>query len=861
MDIQTRMHTVFLLVGATECGKSTFATEVLVPQLRLADESRGLRTNVQVLSSDAIRQELLGHACDKYDQIMQEASASAFRLLFERLKLATSFPINAEFVVVDTTGLAEDFRGEVRRIVRENGYNLEVILFDYRDRDDYYDSERSRRLISNHLNRLRRDVLPVLAREEYDRIHKIRAKNFYDPSAALPNPAYRVTVTDWEAYTAAVLPRQWSYIVVGDVHERVGELQALLGEFGYRVEAGKLAATERVRNTRIVLAGDWIDKGGQTREIVEFLHANLEHFLLVKGNHENFVCKYIRGEIKGAEPELLRDYFDSTKALAEDGELFAKFAELVEASRPFYRYIGDGGPSFYVTHAPCRNKYIGKLGAYAARQQRSFRVDKMTPLESQLEFLQQEAAPNQPLHLFGHIAASKPFRIRNKIHLDTGAAYGNALTGVLVGSRPLFRSCKSQAKPTGEALPTLFRAEKNVSLRELDEEAARKLAYSARNGINFISGTMAPADKDAAAGELESLKRGLDHFADRGVFEVTLQPKYMGSRCGVYLFRDIARCYAVSRNGYKVKAVDLTGVYEALLRRFGGYMTEQRVAAMLLDGELLPWKALGDGLIEAQFRPIGAALASEHAFLREHGFEEALGQLLEEYETSGFGQDRNRMSKAELSAKYGDYVYQNYKSVAEIRPSLVPLAVHEEAGRVYSRQLELYAGEAELAYKPFALLKEVLESGEERMPAGAASEMFRFLNDDETIALDLREPDACARAERYFAELTAERGMEGVVIKPERGQRGIVPCMKVRNPGYLSIIYGYDYRFPQKYAKLIKQKSVVAKLRASANEHRLGMRMLAVKLADIAPDNAEYMQTAANMLFETTKEQEIDPRL
>ena len=47
--------------------------------------------------------------------------------------------------------------------------------------------------------------------------------------------------------------------------------------------------------------------------------------------------------------------------------------------------------------------------------------------------------------------------------------------------------------------------------------------------------------------------------------------------------------------------------------------------------------------------------------------------------------------------------------------------------------------------------------------------------------------------------------MEGVVIKPEE-ERENAPYLKVRNPEYLSIIYGYDYRFPHKYAKLLKQK-------------------------------------------------------
>jgi len=860
MEMMTKVHTIFMLVGATECGKTTFAKQVLIPQLSLGDESRSLRTNVQYLSSDGIRQELLGHDYDKYDQMMLEASSHAFALLFERLKLVTSFPINAEFVVVDTIGLAEDFRAQIREIARENNYNVEVILFDYRRRDDYYVSERSKKLISNHLNRLRRDVLPVLSREGYSAVHKVRAKDFLLTGSAA-NPNYKVVVTDWTDYAAAFLPQGADYIVVGDVHECVRELQGVMRDYGYRTDGERLVPTDKLKDTIIVLAGDWIDKGRQTREIVEFLYANRELFRFVVGNHENFVYKYIRGEIQGGEPELLRTYFDSVNVLSDDTVLFAKFACLVESARPFYRYVGVGGPSFYVTHAPCRNKYIGKIDVNSLRHQRNFRLDRDAAAEEQLDFLRQEAVGNHPYHLFGHIAAKQAFRIKNKIHLDTGCVHGNSLTSVRMSFRPFIRSHKSQTAAVSEELPALFREERKVSLPELDDEAVRRLHYCSRNGINYISGTMSPADKDEATGELESLRKGLDYFMERGVTEVVLQPKYMGSRCNVYLYREMERCYAASRNGYKIQAVDLTPVYADLLRRFGNYMANKGVDVLVLDGELLPWKALGDGLIERQFKPIGRALATELEFLREQDFEAAFDTLVQQFEASGFEQDQHHLAKTALSDKYGTHLYQNYKHIRELRDAHVPLDRHEEAYRIYKRQLDLYAGEAELVYKPFALLKEVLETGEELLPDGKTSELYRFLSDDECLPLDLQNPEAYGRAEQFFSRLTAENGMEGVVIKPEQELPGVVPYMKVRNPGYLSIIYGYDYFFPHKYRKLMKQKSIVSKLRTSMNEHRLGKQMLAIKLGDITPDNENYKQIAANLLFEVAKEKEIDPRL
>ncbi|MFX3635889.1 MAG: metallophosphoesterase [Candidatus Pristimantibacillus sp.] len=861
MEIQTRVHTIFMMVGPTECGKTTFAEEVLIPHLRMENKERNVRSNVQYLSSDRIRQELLGFDYDKYDQVMLEASSHAFQLLFDKLRMITSFPINAEFIVVDTIGLTEDFRNKVRDVAQENNYNVEVILFDYRKRDDYYTSERSKKLITNHINRLRKDVLPVLSREGYTAIHKVRAKDFYLVEDGSRNSDYQVFIQDWEEYVSTCLPQDKKYIIVGDVHECVDELKSLLIGYGYGVEEGKLLLTDKVRDTTIILAGDWIDKGKQTREIIQFLYENRKHMLFVLGNHENFVDKYMKGEIKGTDSEMREAYFDSTQVLADDPALLEKFAHLVSLSKPFYRYNGNNGPSFYVTHAPCRNKYIGKLDKNSLRNQRNFRINRDAPLEEQLSFLQTEAVGNHPYHIFGHVAAKRAFRIKNKIHIDTGSAHGNTLTSVQISFKPFFRSHKSQQAVLTEELPTLFQEQKKVSLQELDDDAIRRLHYCSQNGIHFISGTMSPADKDEAAGELESLRRGLDYFAERGVTEVVLQPKYMGSRCNVYLHKDIDQCYAVSRNGYKIKSVDLMPVYEVLLEKFGPYMTDNKVAMLLLDGELLPWKAMGDGLIQRQFSPIEKALETELTFLGENGFEEAFAKLSESYLASGFDKDQHQQSKAALSEKYGASVYQNYKYVRGIQESLVPLAEHEEAYRVYKRQLELYAGDAELEYKPFALLKVIYDNGEEGLPSLKTSDMYRFLSNDDCLLLNLAEADSYAQAADFFLNLTIENQMEGVVIKPETMKNNCVPYLKVRNASYLSIVYGYDYKFAHKYNKLMRQKNISMKLRTSMNEHRLGNEMLAIKHDDITADNTEYQAIVANLLFEVAKEKDMDPRL
>ncbi|MCY9693017.1 metallophosphoesterase [Paenibacillus alginolyticus] len=861
MEIQTKVHTIFMLIGSTECGKTTFAKEVLIPGLRFTDEPRNVKANVQYLSSDSIRQEVLGYDYDKYDQVMLEASEQAFHLLFEKLKMATSFPVNAEFVVVDTTGLAEEFRAKVREIAQANNYNLEVILFDYRKREDYYASDRSKKLITSHINRLRKEVLGSLSRENYSKIHKVRYKDFYSVTEGRANPAYQVVIEDQQEYLATILPSDTKYILVGDIHECVDELKALLLSHGYKIEGNKLVVSEKVRNTKIISVGDWIDKGKKTREIIEFLHDNQEHFLFVMGNHENFVYKYMRGEIGGIDQELLYTYFDSTQVLSQDAELLAKFDELVALAKPFYRLNGLNGPSFYVTHAPCKNKYIGKLDANSVRHQRNYRIDRDAPLEKQLTFLRDEAVKNHPYHIFGHVAAKNAFRIKNKIHIDTGSAHGHMLTSVSISYKPFMKSQKSEQAVMTDELQILFHEERKVSLQDLDEDEIRRLHYVSRNKVNFISGTMSPADKDEAAQDLESLRRSLDYFTERGASQVVLQPKYMGSRCNIYLSKDIAQCFAVSRNGYRINQVDLTEIYEKLLHKFGGYMETNKIELLVLDGELLPWKAIGDGLIQRQFKPIEKALESELEFLQQNGFEQAFDKLATEYQASGFEKDQYNMSKTALSDKYGSHIYQNYKNVHDILNSYVPVEQHVQAYEIYKKQLEIYAEDGEITYKPFALLKMVYDNGEEQIPDWKTSDVYGFLSEDEFLLLDLADPDRYEKAECYFSRLTVDNHMEGVVIKPEVIQANTAPYMKVRNKDYMSIIYGYDYRFPHKYKKLMKQKNINQKLRTAMNEYRLGNQMLSIRFDEITPDNDKYKEVVANLLFEVAGEREMDPRL
>jgi hypothetical protein len=251
--------------------------------------------------------------------------------------------------------------------------------------------------------------------------------------------------------------------------------------------------------------------------------------------------------------------------------------------------------------------------------------------------------------------------------------------------------------------------------------------------------------------------------------------------------------------------------------------------------------------------------------LKEFGFEGKLQELGARYEASRFEELKSKYPKKELVKNFGLSDYNTFKDLKGILETLPSLEEQEQAANVYQQQLTLYGKESELEYKPFSVLKFVYANSDEEIPmiTMRTSELFSLISEDEFLVVDLEAPDSYEVAEQFFEKITTDRGMEGVVIKPEVPTQasGVIPFMKVRNSQYLTLVYGYDYRFPHKYEKLMKQKSIKRKIKASLAEYKLGMEMLKMRLDEIGPENDHFKQTVANLLFEESQESEIDPRL
>lgn len=432
-ELKIPLHTVVILVGAKGSEKRKFAQTVLIHQLQQKQPMSDFQTTVQFFSFDDKKE--LEHGSEEV-----ESNKVAHPILVKEMKKYMKFPMKAEFIVVETEFLTSAEQEEIRKQAERFEYQIVVIILDDMQRTKY----------SN------------FSKKKYHQIYYISEKKWL----AAPQK-YTVTIPDIEEYLSCLLEEDKKYLLVGDIHECLPELIQLLGNVGYRITpSGEITGTDKILYDKIILIGDFVDKGNRTAETIEFLYKNREHFIFVLGNHENFVYKYLIGELprEAVSENSFNQYFTSILVLEKDPALFAKFESLMNLTKPFVHFIGKGEPSFYATHAPCKNKYIGKLSKRACRKQRNFILNRSLEIEPQLQFIEKEANNHDPFHFFGHVATKKVIRIKNQIGLDTGCAAGNLLTAATIsGGEIQYYSVESTTKHLEAELPILF--SKNYNLK------------------------------------------------------------------------------------------------------------------------------------------------------------------------------------------------------------------------------------------------------------------------------------------------------------------------------------------------------------------------------------------------------------
>lgn len=400
----------------------------------------------------------------------------------------------------------------------------------------------------------------------------------------------------------------------------------------------------------------------------------------------------------------------------------------------------------------------------------------------------------------------------------------------------------------------------------------RRLAGRLRwNKANFIAGTIAPAKGNAETNSMEDIAHALTHYVSRGVTDLVIQVKHMGSRAQLYLHREIEKSYVITRNGnrleiperYMGEAVDRDGnphegealekwhedkayfeerqaqLDKAILEQWERHFLHgslEHVRIIILDCELMPWHYLAKDLIQREFSDIGTLCRMEVETIAAFGF----------YKDEPVGSEDVGM--------YADYDY----AVEQID--------------AYSAQVELFGSPGPVKLEVFNCLKIVYMDGQEDMMMDRnAYNSVRFgtgpyCRVDATNVEDLLEYPAFVE----FMDQVKETGLEGVVVKPANYEyvKGLgcpAPYIKVRNPEYLRIIYGIDYMEPAIHASLIKGKNIAHKVQASVNQYLRGKELLKIPYAEIeastADDSKLYNKLLGTVTVNNNEDGQLDSRL
>lgn len=378
------------------------------------------------------------------------------------------------------------------------------------------------------------------------------------------------------------------------------------------------------------------------------------------------------------------------------------------------------------------------------------------------------------------------------------------------------------------------------------------------NKVNAFSPTISPAPKSVARGEIESIYEGIRFFAERGVQEIVVQKKYMGSYCDIYLHKNREETYFVSRNGHRIRHIDIQAAQQAcdgLHSRFDW----DKLQLVIIQAELMPWGILGKGLIENEFEGYLNAHQNHAHVLQAGNLYDKIQQVKDGDAYKNFIRDRDSMTAKQWKQKYPTHIIRQYSALEQFK--ILDMEQYRQGIQIYEEQIGHFGKEAALHFKPFNILKKVFNDGTEVLVNDNAS--YTQVNEDEMLQLVITDPgDIEAQAEIVYEwfDTLMEGKEEGIVIKPRQAFiPGLPPAFKVRNNHYLTMIYGVH--FQQDLAYNIQKRSIGRKLACSVNDWAINHRMLSVPYAEVHKENYYFKNLVYDRIIGERAEAMLDTRL
>ncbi|HKN66687.1 MAG TPA: polynucleotide kinase-phosphatase [Gemmatimonadaceae bacterium] len=809
-----------VLIGASGCGKSTFArTHFRAFETLSSDFYRGLVSN------------------DENDQSATKDAFEALHFVAAR-RLARGL-----LTVIDATNVQPESRKPLVELARRYHVLPVAIVLDLPERVcETRNRGRADRTFGPHVIRQQRSQLQRslrnLQREGFRHVHVLRSEDDAAAVAIERQPLWNNRKADHGPFD-----------IIGDVHGCATELEAMLATLGYaRAEND---AWRHPAGRKAVFLGDLVDRGQRIPDVLRIVMAMVDSgsALAVPGNHDLKLVKKLRGR----DVQITHGLADSLAQLeAETQEFRSRVADFLDGL--VSHYVLDGG-KLVVAHAGMKEEMQGR----GSGKVRDFALYGETTGETDefgLPIRYNWAAEyrGQAHVVYGHTPVPEPEWLNRTINIDTGCVFGGRLTALRwpekeLVSVPANATYAQPAKPflpeadaTALTLSAQHREDEVLDLADVagkriistrlhhtvtirEENSTAALEVMSRFAANpkwlvYLPPTMSPSETTSRDGYLEYPTEAFTYFRGQGVPRVICEQKHMGSRAVVVLCRDEAaarRQFGVVDEGIGIITTrtgrrffeDPTLERELLAivqRAAEGSALWERLATdwVVLDCELMPWSAKAQELIRRQYAAVSAAaraaLPETIMALRaalEHGVE--VQPLLERME-----------QRASLVERYSE-AYRHYcwpvESVTDLR--LAPFHILATDGAVHSdKDHGWHMSEARA-------LTSADESG--------------VVLDTAHRIVDLTEMSDERDATSWWEELTSKGG-EGMVVKPltfvARGKRGLVqPAVKCRGREYLRIIYGPEYTLPANLDRL-RSRGLATKRSLALREFALGIEGL-----------------------------------
>lgn len=385
-----------------------------------------------------------------------------------------------------------------------------------------------------------------------------------------------------------------------------------------------------------------------------------------------------------------------------------------------------------------------------------------------------------------------------------------------------------------------------------------RIDWFCENKVNAFSPTISPAPKSPERREIESIDKAIRYFYNNGVKEIVVERKYMGSYCDIYLNKNLDDSYFVSRNGHKIDHIDLESAKEAC-KELHARFDWTNLQLVIIQSELMPWSALGKGLIENEF----GGYLNVHQNHYDHLANTDLYKKIEKVKNSDiykqFIEDRNTLSSKEFRAKYPHHIIRQYESLSEFK--VLDLDVYKRSIDVYKTQINHFGQQGDIYFKPFNMLKKVFNDGSEEFVNDNLS--YKEVNDDEFLHLTIdNEIELNQSIETVYSWFTSleQDNEEGIVIKPRQAFiKGMPPAFKVRNNQYLTMIYGVN--FHDQYDYYVHKRNIGRKLECSINDWMLNWEILKVPYREINKENYFLKNLVFDRIMGERAEAGLDTRL